>query len=127
MKWNPSLYLGVVTALCASLTLLPKGTAQGYTPTYYTDIQPILEKHCVSCHVAGGIAPFALDSGKAAVDNATEIARVVKQGSMPPWMPGEDSPPFLNDPRLGTASKQLIADWDKFGALLGKPLPNQKP
>ena len=35
-------------------------------PTWYTDVLPIVEENCVSCHTAGGIAPFALDSFAAA-------------------------------------------------------------
>jgi uncharacterized membrane protein len=118
-----------ISAALLSLALIKSSSsvAQKYVPTYYTDIQPILEKHCVSCHVAGGIAPFVLTSGKDAVLHAEDIARVVQGGIMPPWMPGEDSPPFLNDPRLKPASKQMLIDWSKGGAPLGKPLPGQKP
>ncbi len=105
----------------------PSSQAQNYVPTYYTDVQSILEKHCTACHVVGGIAPFTLTSGQDAVTNASEIARVVTQGNMPPWMPGEDSPPYLNDTRLGATSKQMLFDWVKAGAPLGKPLPGQKP
>ena len=101
--------------------------AQGITPTYYTDIQPILEQHCVSCHVAGGIAPFPLTSAKDAVAWADEIARVTQNGYMPPWPPGGDSPAFLNDRRLGVATKQVLVDWAKAGAPLGKQAAGQKP
>ena len=126
MKMTPLKSLGLVFGLAFVALGLPS-TAQGYVPTYYTDIQPILEKSCVSCHVQGGIAPFALDAGVAAVKYAKQIARVVEGGIMPPYMPGADSPAFLNDPRLGVTSKQMILDWAKNGAPLGKPLPNQKP
>ena len=29
--------------------------------TYHADIAPLMQKHCVSCHQAGEVAPFALD------------------------------------------------------------------
>src|SRR5689334_13627725 len=35
-------------------------------PTYHEHVAPILARACVSCHTAGGIAPFALDSYDAA-------------------------------------------------------------
>jgi mono/diheme cytochrome c family protein len=127
MKWKPTTFLGMLTLCSLSLMLLPKGAAQSTAPTYYANIQAVLENHCVACHVEGGIGPFALDSGKAAVDNASEIARVIRAGTMPPWMPGDDSPAFLDDPRLSATSKQLVFDWEKAGAPLGTRLPNQKP
>jgi mono/diheme cytochrome c family protein len=119
--WTPR---NALLALIGTMTLGTLGletnpamvvSAQGVAPTYYVDVQPILEQHCVSCHVAGGIAPF------------TDIARVVTSGAMPPWPPGAESPPFLNERKLGAASKQIIADWAKAGAPLGKPSAGQKP
>ncbi len=94
-------------------------SAQKIIPTYYTDVQPILEKNCVSCHVKGGIAPFVLDNPKEAVARAERIAQVTQSGYMPPYPPGQDSQPFLNERRLGTASKQILVDWAKAGAPLG--------
>jgi uncharacterized membrane protein len=107
----------------ASLTLFgaynARGSAQSIVPTYYTDVQPILEKNCVSCHVKGGIAPFVLDNPQEAVARAERIAQVTQSEYMPPYPPGKDSQPFLNERRLGVASKQILADWAKAGAPLG--------
>jgi mono/diheme cytochrome c family protein len=119
--------IGATTACFMSALALEGHAQQTITPNYYRDVQPILEQHCVSCHVTGGIAPFPLTSGKDAVKWADEIARVTQNGYMPPWPPGGDSPAFLNDRRLGVASKQLLADWAKAGAPLGKQGVGQKP
>ncbi len=91
-----------------------------YVPTYYVDVQPILEKHCVSCHVAGGIAPFALDNPTSAVKWAERIGEVTKSEYMPPFPPGKDSQKFLNERRLGSASKKILQDWAAAKAPLGK-------
>jgi mono/diheme cytochrome c family protein len=115
------LLLGLSLSLLALILKNPQVSAQNITPTYYTDVQPILEKHCVSCHVKGGIAPFVLDDPKEAVARAERIAQVTQADYMPPWPPGKDSPPFLNERKLGTASKQILADWAKAGAPLGTP------
>ena len=101
--------------------------AQGITPTYYTDVQPIIEAHCAACHIDGGIAPFPLQSGADAVKWAARIAVVTKSGYMPPWTAGPDSPAFLNDRRLGVATKQILSDWAAAGAPLGRRGANQKP
>lgn len=101
--------------------------AQGITPTYYTDVQPIIKTHCSSCHIEGGIAPFQLQSGADAVKWAARIAVVTKSGYMPPWPAGPESPAFLNDRRLGVATKQILSDWAAAGAPLGRRGANQKP
>ena len=125
------LALGAV--VLASIALEARGAlgttvlAQGITPTYYTDVQPIIQTHCSSCHVEGGIAPFELQSGADAVKWAARIAAVTKSGYMPPWTAGPDSPAFLNDRRLGVATKQILADWAAAGAPLGRRGANQKP
>jgi mono/diheme cytochrome c family protein len=114
-------YLSAIVALSALGTLGAGSLAQGgYVPTYYVDVQPILQKNCVSCHVAAGIAPFALDNPKDAVQWAERIAEVTKSEYMPPWPPARDSAPFLNERRLGVASKQILEDWAKAKAPLGK-------
>jgi mono/diheme cytochrome c family protein len=102
------------------LNLNSSATAQQYVPTYYVDVQPILEKNCVSCHTTGGIAPFSLTTPEEAVKHAAQISAVVESGYMPPWPPGNDSPRFLNERKLGQASKQILVDWAKAGAPLGK-------
>ena len=113
------LLLGSSLSLFALILNNTRVLAQKITPTYYTDVQPILEKNCVSCHVKGGIAPFVLDDPKEAVARAERIAQVTQADYMPPWPPGKDSQPFLNERKLGTASKQILADWAKAGAPLG--------
>ena len=115
------LILGASLPLFALTFNNARVSAQSITPTYYTDVQPILEKNCVSCHVKGGIAPFVLDNPKEATARAKQIAAVTQSEYMPPYPPGKDSQPFLNERRLGTASKQILADWAKAGAPLGTP------
>ena len=125
------LALGAVVLV--SVTLEARGAlagtvlAQGITPTYYTDVQPIIEAHCAGCHIDGGIGPFALQSGADAVKWAARIAVVTKSGYMPPWSAGPESPAFLNDRRLGVATKQILSDWAAAGAPLGRRGANQKP
>jgi hypothetical protein len=53
-----------------------------YVPTYYRDVQPILDKNCVGCHIEGGIAPFALDNPKDAAKYARSAQFAVQQKRM---------------------------------------------
>jgi mono/diheme cytochrome c family protein len=119
--------LAVAVTATASSPIVNPGVLAQSAPTYYRDIQPILEANCVTCHVEGGIAPFALDSGQKAVTWAKAMAVEVQSGAMPPFPPGEDSPPFLDERKLSAAQKKLITDWANAGAPLGQKRENQKP
>jgi len=54
--------------------------------TYYSDVRPILTQHCLSCHVAGAIAPFPLDTYSAARTEAGRIAEATRSRTMPPYL-----------------------------------------
>ncbi len=94
--------------------------AQTKTPTYYQDVKPILEAQCMGCHKTGGIAPFSLQTPQAAQEKAPLIAAVAASGYMPPWMPGPDSPEFLNERKLSQTQKAILAAWAQAGAPLGE-------
>ena len=121
---KPLIFLAAITSLSFFGTIGTRSLAQSQqaqiVPTYYVDIKPILEKNCTSCHTNGGIAPFALDNPSDAVKWADSIAQVTKSGYMPPWPPSKDGEPFLYERRLGAASKQVLEDWAKAKAPLGK-------
>ena len=68
-------------------------------PTYYADIKPLIERKCLSCHVEGGIAPFALTSPDDVVATASFLANSGESLVMPPWPPSRLSPP-ITVPRL---------------------------
>ena len=123
---------GVLTgALAVMLTL---AAAQGETPavpdapppgaapevpTYWNDIQPLIAASCASCHRAGGIAPFALDSYAAAAPVAGLIAQVTQARIMPPWPPGSRTPRLKYDRSLTDAQIALLAAWAAAGAPQG--------
>lgn len=85
-------------------------------PTWHADIAPIVQEHCTSCHVAGGVAPFALDGYAAAAPLAASLAAAVEAGTMPPW--GAESTAeceprfgFADDIRLRDDEKELLRRW----------------
>lgn len=96
-------------------------TDPSYIPTYYGDIAPILEENCANCHVQGGLAPFKLETAEDALENARDITLAVVSGSMPPWMPGPDSPSMVGERRLSPEEIGLIAAWSTNGMPLGEP------
>jgi len=54
-------------------------------PTYYEDVAPILQEHCVSCHSEGNIAPFSLQTYETAKAVAGPMKSATKNRTMPPW------------------------------------------
>jgi hypothetical protein len=101
------------------------------TPTYYTDVKPILDGRCARCHTDGSIAPFALDSYASAAANAPLLPGDVTTRKMPPWPAGlgEGALPFAHDPSLTDEQIATLVDWVDAGspegdsAAEGEPLP----
>lgn len=95
-------------------------------PTWHADIAPIVQEHCGSCHVEGGIAPFALDTYGVASPLATSMAAAVDAGTMPPWgaWSTDECEPrfgFVDDPRLSEDEKAQLRAWADDGAPEGDP------
>lgn len=106
---------------------VPRRPAQGDV-TYTKQIARILQQHCVSCHRAGSIAPFALTSYDDAAGWAETIREVVHDRRMPPWDADPGHGTFSNDPSLTDLETQLIDRWVQNGAPKGdlKDLPEPR-
>jgi hypothetical protein len=120
---------GLLVLTVAATTLLVAGVAlrgggesaaATVTPTW-DDVAPVFAAKCASCHRLGGVAPFSLTSALSAQGYAQAILRRTQNGTMPPWMPGADSPALLGSSRrlLTPDEKFLIAAWVRGGAKLG--------
>ena len=123
---------GLVAALFASLfacqppepTEAPPPDDTGSVPqplssTWAQDVAPILSEQCSACHVAGGIAPFALTSYAEAAPRAMAIKAAVEAKRMPPWMPGGQTPQLRHERKLTPEQIALLARWADDGAPLG--------
>src|SRR5262249_46471108 len=91
------------------------------TPTWYRDVEPIVQVHCDGCHAAGGIGPvqFTADT---VVDQATNMAAQTSSHRMPPWQPALDTGPKLHGARvLDDDQIATIGAWSAAGAPLGDP------
>jgi len=108
----------------AALALPLHGGGAAVTPTW-DDVSPVFAAKCASCHRTGGVAPFSITQAPNAKAYAQAILRRTQNGSMPPWMPGKDSPAYLGQTRriLTPDEKFLIASWARGGAKLGSARP----
>ena len=117
-----ALAVAVAASLVAGLALRGgSGSAAATVSPTWDDVAPVFAAKCASCHRLGGVAPFSLTSALAARGYAQAILRRTQNGTMPPWMPGPDSPPLLGSSRrlLTPDEKFLIAAWVRGGAKLG--------
>jgi len=79
-------------------------------PTFHHDVEPVLQRHCQTCHRPGAIAPMPLITYEQVRPWARAIREKVLLGKMPPWFAASGGP-FANDPRLSDASKRTFSLW----------------
>ena len=84
-------------------------------------IAPIVFDNCVTCHRAGGSAPFDLSSYAEVRKRARQIARVTAEHFMPPWLPEEGYGRFVGERRLGDEQIGILGQWAAEGAGEGDP------
>ncbi len=91
--------------------------------TYHGDVRPILAEQCVSCHVAGGIGPFPLDTYESAASMASRIAQATRDRIMPPYLADNsgDCQSFRDARWLTDDEIELLTMWDEQGEPLGDP------
>lgn len=104
-------------ALCA-----PSLFAAGEGKTFSTDVWPIVERRCVTCHRMGEIAPMAFTSYGQVRPWASAIREAVLSGTMPPWHAAQGKHTFRNDRSLSKAEVATLVAWVDGGAPEGTPL-----
>ncbi len=99
------------------------GMALNAEVAFSTDVWPILERRCVTCHRPGEIAPMPLTSYAQVRPWANAIREAVLTRKMPPWdAAGETAHDFRNDRSLTETEIRIISTWVKEGAQEGQPL-----
>ncbi|MDX1492253.1 MAG: redoxin domain-containing protein [Pseudohongiellaceae bacterium] len=84
--------------------------------SYSKDIAPILAENCASCHRAGGIAPFAMDSHAMVQGWSPMIREVLMTKRMPPAQIDPHVGEFENDYVLEVEDQQKVIHWIAEGA-----------
>ncbi len=90
---------------------------QNQVPSYEKEVAPILAEKCASCHRAGGIAPFALDSHLAAQGWSPMIKEVVMTKRMPPGqVDNKVGHRLKGEMNLEDADIQTLVHWVNAGS-----------
>lgn len=96
-------------------------------PTYGRDVAPILQQNCQSCHRAGEIGPFALESYADAKRWARNLVDATQARRMPPWKPVAGHGDFQGVRRLSEAQIALLKRWADAGAPQGNAKDTPAP
>lgn len=87
--------------------------------SYASDVAPILEKNCVTCHTKGGIAPFAMDKYETVKGFAPMIRESLRTKRMPPYHADPHYSTFKDDMNLSAAEILTVVNWIEAGAPRG--------
>ena len=92
--------------------------------SFASDVQPILESNCASCHSAGGPGAAHLvmeTAGDITEFDSQYIDAVIDVGYMPPWPAADGDVDFHGDRRMDTSDIETIAAWADAGGELDVP------
>jgi mono/diheme cytochrome c family protein len=90
------------------------------TSAYRETVAPILIEHCVDCHRAGGIAPWAMTSHRMILGFAPMIREVVRTKRMPPWHADPHVGAWIGDRNLSAKDAAALVGWIEAGAPRGE-------
>ena len=88
-------------------------------PTFYRDVQPILQDHCQSCHRPGEVAPMSLMTYEQVRPWASALEHSVQMKMMPPWFADPRYGHFANDISLTDQQIATISAWVDAGTPAG--------
>lgn len=112
---------GMVTApaVGCDLSFPARDQHASKVPDYATEVAPILEAKCVSCHIEGGIAPFAMNSHMMVQGWSPMMKEVMLTKRMPPAQVDPSINHFLNARYISADELQTLVHWIDAGAPRG--------
>jgi len=87
--------------------------------SYSDTIAPLLERRCASCHLPGGVAPWAMTSYEMVRGFGPMIREVVRTQRMPPWHADPHIGAFEGDRSLTVDEAATLVHWIEAGAPRG--------
>lgn len=87
--------------------------------TFSKDVFPILQAHCIECHRAGEIGPFAMNRYDEVVGWADTMMESIDDGRMPPWHADPQYGDFANERGMPDRDKEVLRQWIAGGSKQG--------
>jgi peroxiredoxin len=87
--------------------------------SYVKDVAPILEAKCVTCHIKGGIGPFAMTSYETVKGFSPMIRETIRTHRMPPYFADPHIGQFKNDQGLTAEQTKTLVHWIEAGSPRG--------
>ncbi|MFO0954602.1 MAG: redoxin domain-containing protein [Isosphaeraceae bacterium] len=87
--------------------------------SYASDVAPIMQNRCQSCHRPGEVGPFPLLTYDDARKHSAMIREVVDNRRMPPWHADPRYGHFANDRSLSPKERAVLLAWVDQGTPLG--------
>lgn len=102
-----------IAALAAGAALagLTPGRAAADDLTFYKNILPIFQRHCIECHHTGGSAPQSLETYKKAKPWLRSAKKTVMDKTMPPWFVNPATGKWKSHGALTPEEIQTIVKW----------------
>lgn len=97
---------------------LPSRSSAG-VPDYVTEIAPLLQERCVSCHSPGNIAPWSMTNHAIVEAYGDSIKDEILSARMPPWHADPTVGSFSNDSSLRPEESDRLMRWLNAGAPRG--------
>lgn len=105
-----------------SPTVAEASGTEAAAPTFYGEVQPIVQARCQSCHRPGEVAPMSLLTYGDVRRWAPNIKRVVQERVMPPWTADNSvGVRFHNDRALTDEEIGMLVSWIDGGVPEGDP------
>jgi hypothetical protein len=92
---------------------------QAQEVSYAKQVAPILVEKCVSCHQAGAIGPWAMDSYARVKGWSAMMREVLMNRRMPPWHADPTVGSFSTDRSLSVQQIRTLVHWIDAGAPRG--------
>lgn len=105
----------------------PRAPNERSNVTYSDQVARVLQNHCVECHRAGEIGPFAMTEYEEVAGWAEMMAEVVRDGRMPPWHADPAYGHYQGERLMSDEEKQILYDWAAAGAPEGDPAELPEP
>ena len=81
---------------------------------FYSDVMPLIESRCITCHSHDGVS-FSYENADEAYALRMAITDAVANDRMPPWLPEPGHQTYMDDFSLTPAEKKVFIDWAAAG------------